>query len=147
MCVCGTGGASAQHKWHRMAQLLWKGGVGRSGLGAEGLSLKAVPVQRVGSLYSGIPQLQHTPLVMHKHCQNAKISPAMHTALKSQERPLKSKSRNTFHRPINWRQVAKLNWVELFDSGKKMGVRNGCLLNSHSLLIYVISDPKIAKGP
>lgn len=50
MCVYGTVSASAQHVWHWMAQLPSEAGVGRSGLGAEGLSLKAVPVQGVGSL-------------------------------------------------------------------------------------------------
>lgn len=78
------------------------------------------------------------------------MSPSMHTALKSQEVLLKFS--NTLHRPINSKQLAKPNRAELLDMyGKKMGKRNGCLqrglLNSHSPLILIISDPKIAKGP
>lgn len=45
MRACGTVSASAQHKWHWVAELLSKAGMGSSGLGAEGLSLKAMPVQ------------------------------------------------------------------------------------------------------
>lgn len=36
MCACGTVSASAQHKWHWMAQLLSKAGVAAQGLQLQG---------------------------------------------------------------------------------------------------------------